>query len=280
MADVTATATKACQYLAVEIKSDQGKENEGANLAKMISSSPSLHTFEISFDFLPFEDIEWTMKLSELFEAGGHWPSLKQLKLRALQATDISLIKLLTTHATTLRSLELAHIGLEHYQLDGKECHGSWVETILILQSHLCLQTVRLDGNLSNGWNEAWSAVDPNKSDEPRTNDVPFEDREVTPVTDAANPVLLLLWTKVFEPVGDTLVPARELEPATEATLDECDAELAELMFVSRPGAMDDAELADLAFTFPFGAMDDAELALLVCKVKPVETSQGITESL
>ena len=106
------------------------------------------------------------MKLSERFEAGGHWPSLKQLKLRALQATDISLIKLSTTHATTLRSLELAYIGLLHYQLDGKECHGSWVEIILTLQSHLCLQTVRLDGNLSNGWNEGWSAVDHNKSDD------------------------------------------------------------------------------------------------------------------
>lgn len=89
---------------------------------------------------------------------------------------------------------------------------------------------------------------------EPRTNNVPFEDREVTPVADAASPVLLLLWTKVSEPVGDTLVPAREPEPATEATLDDCNAEL--------------------AVTFSFGAMDDAELAVLLCKVKPVETSQ------
>lgn len=165
VSSMMASATKSCQYLAIEMDFDDDQDNGRANLARMVSSSPSLHTLEISFGRLPFEGREWIVRLSELFEAGAHWPNLKRLKLQALRATDISLRTLLTAHAATLRSLELAHMDLERYQLDGKRCHGSWVETILFLQSSLSLETVRLGGNLSNRWDEAWGIHDPDESD-------------------------------------------------------------------------------------------------------------------
>ena len=165
VSSMMASATKACQYLAIEMDSGDDRENGRANLAKMVSSSPFLHTLEISFGHLPFEDKRWIARLSELFEAGAHWPNLKRLKLQALRSTDVSLREFLKAHATTLRSLELAHIDLERSQLNRKERPGSWVEIIVFLQSSLSLTTVRLDGNLSNRWDEGWCIHDPDDSD-------------------------------------------------------------------------------------------------------------------
>ena len=160
-----ASTTKACRHLAIELQLGDDRVNGRANLANMITSSRSLHTLEISFDYLLSQENEWIVKLSELFGAGAHWPNLKRLKLQALSATDINLMELLTAHATTLRSLELAHIILEHYRLNGNECHGSWVELIVFLQSSLSLDTVRLHGNLSNRWDEEWFIHDPDESE-------------------------------------------------------------------------------------------------------------------
>lgn len=157
-------ATEACRHLRIEILYDQDQQNGRANLARMVSSSPYLQTLEISFEILTYNDREWIVKLSELFGAGAHWPNLKRLKLQALGATDISLKKLLTTHAASLRSLELAHIILEQYQQDGEERRGSWVEIIPFLQTSLRLDTVRLGGYLRNGWDEKWILRDPDES--------------------------------------------------------------------------------------------------------------------
>ena len=165
VSDMMTSATKACQHLQVELVSGPDQENGRANLARMISSSPYLHTLEISFNNLFGSNGSWIIMLSEMFEAGAHWPNLERLKLGAMKATDTSLMNLLTTHATSIRSLELADIYLEGYRRDEKEYHGSWVDIILFLQRSLSLQTVRLSGFLSNGLDEIWCLLDPDQSD-------------------------------------------------------------------------------------------------------------------
>ena len=89
-----ASAAKACRSLIIELFFVGDRQNGRANLAKLISSSPYLHTLEISFFCeLPAYDPIWMMMLSELFEAGVHWPNLKRLKLGAMKTTDISLME-------------------------------------------------------------------------------------------------------------------------------------------------------------------------------------------
>ena len=58
-------------------------------------------------------------------------------------------MKLLTTHATSLRSLEPAHVIFQGYQVNGEQRRGSWVEIIPFLQTSLSLDTVRLGGYLA-----------------------------------------------------------------------------------------------------------------------------------
>ena len=165
VSDMMASATKACQHLRIELMVGPDLENGRANLAKMISSSPCLQTLELSFAYLYCSDQSLAIMLPDLFEARAHWPSLERLKLMTIKATDTSLMNLLATHATSLRSLELADIYLEGYRLDEKKCHGSWVEIILFLQRSLSLKTIRLGGYLSNELDETWCSHDPDESD-------------------------------------------------------------------------------------------------------------------
>lgn len=100
------SATRACRHLTIESFLVGDRQNGKANLAKLILSSSHLHTLNVSFYCdSPEYHPKWMMMLSELFEAGAHWPNLKRLKLRAIKATDTSLMSLLTTHAKSLRFL-------------------------------------------------------------------------------------------------------------------------------------------------------------------------------
>lgn len=155
------SAAKACQYLAIELISYGYRDRldgddfmkRKANIAKLVSSSPFLHTLEISFDYSTSTGV---VRLPEIIEAEVHWPNLKRLTLQAMRAAQIDLIKLLTIHATTLRSLDLAYIHLESHHRDGKEYYGSWAETLVFLQNSLNLDTVRLGGRLTNSSGEQW----------------------------------------------------------------------------------------------------------------------------
>lgn len=161
--DMMASATTACQHLRIDLMVGPDKENGLANLAKMFSSAANLQTLEISLGF-------WycgnqSNMLSKPFKAGAHWPNLKRLKLGSMKATDISLMNLLTIHATSLQSLELVNIYLEGYRLSEIEHHGSWVTILLSMQRSLSLKIVRLSGYLSNEWDEAWLIHDPDESE-------------------------------------------------------------------------------------------------------------------
>ena len=167
-----ASATKACQHLTIDMDPNDdpgnGSGDGRGSLANMISSSTSLHTLEISLGYMNnclWDEKNLVATLSEIIDPRIHWPFLERLKLQALAATDVRLKNLLTRHTTTLRSLELVHFRLKPYKLDGKECHGSWIEIIVFLQCSLSLESVRLEGELSNGSDEMWWAYDSGDSD-------------------------------------------------------------------------------------------------------------------
>lgn len=104
---------------------------------------------------------DWMVMPPQIFHDGAHWPKLKHLKLQGLGATDSQLKTLLTTHATSLRSLELADMNFHPYMPDGKQCHGSWAEIILFLQCSLSLETVCLNGVFSGTVDEVWCSQNP-----------------------------------------------------------------------------------------------------------------------
>ena len=151
-----ASATEACQYLAIKMDPDDDPENGSTSLAQMVSSSSSLRTLDISLGYFT-EVRNPAVNLLEIIDPEIHWPYLKRLNLRCFAATEVSLKSLLTRHTTTLRYLELAYIKLEPYPLDGMELHGSWIEIIVFLESSLSLESIRLDGFLSNERGEMWS---------------------------------------------------------------------------------------------------------------------------
>ena len=139
------------------------KENEKAHIANMISIASSLHTLEISFNILSSDNKDYIVNLSGIFKQGVQWPKLKRLRLQGVEGSDVYLKSLLTDHVTSLRFLELADFDLEVYRHDGKRCHGSWVDIILFLHQHLKLESVRLNGILSNRWDEAWCSTNPDE---------------------------------------------------------------------------------------------------------------------
>ena len=156
ISSIMASATEACQYLAIKMDPDDDPENGSKALARMVSSSSSLRTLDLSLGYFT-KVSNSAVNLSEIIGPKVRWPYLKRLNLRCFAATEISLKSLLTCHTTTLRSLELGYIKLEPYHLDGKEYHGSWIEMIVFLESSLSLENVCLDGYLSTESGEMWS---------------------------------------------------------------------------------------------------------------------------
>lgn len=136
------------------------------SIARMISNASSLKVLEISFTYLPYENKTDVVDLSHLLEYRTYWPCLRRLHLQAMSTTELFLRKFLTTHMSTLRSLELKHLDLDMHESESGEVRGSWVSIILFLQSDLELKDVRLGGNLSNNWDEAWCIHGPDEDDQ------------------------------------------------------------------------------------------------------------------
>ena len=155
---------EACQHLALGFVND--RQFGRVTLAAMISGAPCLHTLEISFHVRQSQDKNRMVEFRDVFKRDVQWPNLKYLKIHSVKGRDYHLKSLLTDHATTLRVLEIADFDLELYQRGGKKCHGSWVDIILFLQSSLHLQSVRLEGSLSNRLDEAWWSMDIDEEDD------------------------------------------------------------------------------------------------------------------
>ena len=142
---LTTSTTAHCQHLALEVgmifaRSPSENSNDAkraANVGRMFLSAPFLETLEISFGLeQPYYHYELT--LDEVFGSEAHWPNLKRLKLSGLKADTISLSNLLTTHAATLRSLELIRIRFTRMG------NNFWCNFIMLLQTALNLKSIRI----------------------------------------------------------------------------------------------------------------------------------------
>ena len=149
-----------CQHLSLSFDAVD-TINSRALVARMIAGAPFLQTLDISFGHLPSEEGIYVIGLSQLIQFRCHWPQLKRLELSGLCSTDKALREFISSHASTLRVLELGDILLiEDEELPGNH-RGAWVSMILFLRQTLSLQKVRLDGYLQASSSEAWCIHDP-----------------------------------------------------------------------------------------------------------------------
>ena len=113
--------------------------------AHFIGKAMMLQTLHLSFH-TPREPNG--IRLSQLIKFREHWPSLNDLKLGFISTEQSILQTLLSTHAPTLRSLELSNITLDPMKGDGTPDPSSWRSMLQFLQTSLQLQNVRFDGSL------------------------------------------------------------------------------------------------------------------------------------
>lgn len=123
------------------------------NCAKFIGKAMMLRTLHLETQkTITSRDI--SLKL--ILEHREHWPSLMNLKLRGIWTEWNTLQDFLTTHAHTLRSLELNDIILTADDTPWPQiAKASWVSSIQFLQKSLHLKQVRLEGRLfarREGW--------------------------------------------------------------------------------------------------------------------------------
>lgn len=156
-------ATRNCQHLAIHLSPQDGVLDGSGHtkgkesMATMASRSILLDTLDISFNYgNVFASLKRKVKLPEIFKAGHHWPNLKRMKLQGFGTTDASLMEVLSTHANTLESLELAFIHLENNLRDGEKCPVSWIEMFFYLHNSLNLRYISLRGELANDLDEMW----------------------------------------------------------------------------------------------------------------------------
>lgn len=124
------------------------------NCAHFVSKAMMLRTLHLDFRKTMSSRVEPLIRYLEYRE---HWPSLKSLRFSGITTDWRTLQSFLTTHAHTLRSLELNDIVITTsptpLATSSKSC--SWVSIIQCLQSSLQLKHVRLQGQIfapGEGW--------------------------------------------------------------------------------------------------------------------------------
>ena len=158
---------------------DEWEEAKATRLGAMMNCTPLLETLSLSFRLSAFNNFWLHYYLPSIIPRKIRWSMLSSLKLSGVTTSQEHLCHLLSSHASTLTSLEIGHINLmppKHPQSDHEnleeddseerdhnenEFPGSWISIILFLHNKLNLTTVRFGGILSNLRDEAWFFKDP-----------------------------------------------------------------------------------------------------------------------
>lgn len=143
-----------------------------SELSKLLVHLPELQSLRLSFGgCLSFTNSE-NANLEDIMGGSRRWTSLKSLSLQAIVTSDKFLRGFLTSHAKTLRWLELSYTNLwePSHDLsedwDGEEPEVvSFLELFQFLQETMSLEHVRFNENFSNTWNEAWTSPEPDDRD-------------------------------------------------------------------------------------------------------------------
>lgn len=158
-----AQIVKGVSHLSLEFEEIDGATRERRYmLREVVKTASDLQTLEISFILSLFYERPVyerpIMELSQFLPHHRHWPSLKRLKLEVIATTQLALVRLLSCHATTLRSLELGYIDFDWREAEDGTFAGSWTDMIHFLQEELSLKDVSLHGRLSSPYSEDWDA--------------------------------------------------------------------------------------------------------------------------
>ncbi len=122
-------------------------------LHEVVSKASGLQTLELCFLFPSISLFPWNgswsyMELSEFLPRHAHWPSLARLKLEKIPTTQSALMDLLSSHARTLRSLQLQCIGIYGVETTDEFGEHAWTEMVHFMQRELSLTEVFIDGNI------------------------------------------------------------------------------------------------------------------------------------
>ena len=131
------TDLKHLRSLTLEFRLRTNVPREFSKTCEFLSKLTSLRTLNISQDNFHFTwDIEFS--LSSLFSPVQHWQKLKNLLLGGVVADYQHLVSVLTTHATSLSSLQLINMRLTSLHRDsGKPL--SWIELFVFLNENMSL---------------------------------------------------------------------------------------------------------------------------------------------
>lgn len=166
-------ASKLIRILKLEFYPSSTVPKEFSHTAEVLSQLDSLCVLDIAHQWDPFEFLI-DFNLSSFFIPGKYWQHLNSLSLEGATADYQHLFSVLTTHASSLKSLQLVSIRLTSLHRDSNK-PLSWIELFVFLNENMflsrficagCLETV--DGGLEHvvgqleeiGHGESWDATD------------------------------------------------------------------------------------------------------------------------
>ncbi|KAL9633523.1 MAG: hypothetical protein Q9164_004651 [Protoblastenia rupestris] len=173
------TTLQECRYLKMMFSYEEYYifEEGGTWLGNLVGHMEKLQTLDLGGWDLPVVDDDFPAypKLSELTHIRSHWAYLARLALARICCSESRLIRFLSDHRSTLRSLYFDNMLLyEHEQSEETRLRiwrhrreplqsipANWIRFIVSLPSILTLKHVKFSGTLNNGLNETWSAIDP-----------------------------------------------------------------------------------------------------------------------
>lgn len=128
-------------------------------LAAFLKRAPNLRSLRLSYGDHPGSlNNPASFLPTRLFDKPLHWKHLRNLSVQNLVLSPSRLQQLLQGHSTTLRSLELSHMTLQH---GGETIVGRaralWITMIEFLSQSMSLERVKLVGYFTTDTNEAWS---------------------------------------------------------------------------------------------------------------------------
>lgn len=108
---------------------------EAGRLREFVTAAPALEHLQIGFES---NEIIWPTHLKYIV-GEHHWPSLKTVKLKMIGTCENDLVAFCARHASTLKSLQLANMGL---------VAGDWFSAFNKMRKVLTLDTMVVSGRL------------------------------------------------------------------------------------------------------------------------------------
>jgi hypothetical protein len=131
------------------------REEGLTNLSKLLESLHKLRHLRISFGFIAIPHPLAAPALRFVMTKDVHFPYLRTFSMQAFIAPEKLLRAFLSSHSSTLRSVELSEIKLRSHIPDLPKA-DSFVDLFNFMRNNLSLEHVCFNGNLTDQWDQAW----------------------------------------------------------------------------------------------------------------------------